>query len=173
MAKWGIPKKSIKNVAQRYWPYVRRPFFILKKCKYETPYRTGSFWNLPLFQVNMWQSMELLVCGLETSPLARRKMSTWWEMYQQIPSGYCTNFHSHFLWCFLLWLSGGYKYEYHRPWSSVYHGRGGQVEAGGFVKFLSHHFLFTTRWYVSTCHWMLRVCKKASTCWRAGELLER
>ena len=24
MAKWGIPEKSIKNVAQRYWPYVRR-----------------------------------------------------------------------------------------------------------------------------------------------------
>ena len=24
MVKWGIPEKSIKNVAQRRWPYVRR-----------------------------------------------------------------------------------------------------------------------------------------------------
>ena len=30
-------------------------------------------------------------------------------------------------------ILGGYKHEHQRPWSSVNHGRGGQVEAGDFM----------------------------------------
>ena len=126
----------------------------------------------------MWQSMEQLVCGLETSPLARRKMSIWWEISQQFLSGHNTSPFSQFYIGFFFMTSVGCdEHEYHRPWISVYHGRGGQVEAGSFViclyKLSLNVCLLTPRWYASTCHWTPRVYKKASTCWRAGGQLER